>query len=242
MPSAGDNFAHYHLDVPLERRAPSVSEVFLATDERDGTPALIEILRAGATGVEKARFGTRARRLQGVSDPSVLAVIEAGPTHCVLEAPSNQSLDEHAGIAIARARQKLFWLAHVARALVALHKAGIVHGGFALDAVNISPDGPVKLAVPVGGDVSGSPLDDVRAFASAACELLLGNDMPEDGATAVAERLHQAGAPLETASVLARIRAGGSMTSEDLAEKLAPFADYSGPSTEPLLPVVPRRD
>ena len=32
------------------------------------------------------------------------------------------------------------------------------------------------------------------------------------------------------------------MTSEDLAEKLAPFADYSGPSTEPLLPIVPARD
>ena len=242
MPSAGETFAHYRLDVPLERRAPSVSEVFLATDERDDAPVLIEILRASVTSVEKARFATRARRLQGVGDPSVLAVIEAAATHCVLEAPSNQSLDEHAGIAIARARQKLFWLSHVARALAALHKAGIVHGALSLEAVTISPDGPVKVAVPVGGDVSGSPLDDVRAFAAAACELLLGTDVPDEREATLAERLHQAGAPLETGSVIARLRAGGSMTSEDLAEKLAPFADYAGPSTEPLLPVVPRRE
>ena len=242
MASVGERFAHYRLDAPVERRGPSVSEAFLATDERDGTPALLEIVRTGATGVEKARFGTRARRLQGVNDPLVLAVLEAAPTHCALESPSNQSLDEHAGVAIARARQKLFWLAQAARALVALHKAGIVHGAFSLEAVSVAPDGAVKLAVPVGGDLSGSPLDDVRAFAASACELLLGGDVADEGATSISDRVYQAGAPLEAAAIIGRIRAGSSMTSEDLAEKFGPFADYSGPSTEPLLPIVPARD
>jgi len=241
VPSAADTFAQYRLDARVERRGPSVSDVFLATDERDGTPALLEILRAGLTGVEKARFGTRARRLSGVSDPSVLAVLDAATTHCALEAPFNQSLDEHAGIAIARARQKLFWLAQVARALVTLHRAGIVHGALSLDSVTVAPDGSVKVAVPIGGDVSGSPLDDVRAFATAACELLLGADAPRE-ASSLAERIHDAGAPRDAAGIIAHIRAGGTMTSADLAEKLASFADYSGPSTEPLLPIVPRRD
>ncbi len=172
----------------------------------------------------------------------MLAVLDVGPTHCALDAPANQSLDEHAGVAIARVRQKLFWLAHASRALVTLHRAGIVHGAFALDSVTVAPDGAVKLAVPVGGDVSGSPLDDVRAFAVASCELLLGDEVDARDAASIAARVHRAGAPAEAAHVIARVRAGGTMASEELAERLALFADYSGPSTEPLLPVVPRRE
>ena len=82
----------------------------------------------------------------------------------------------------------------------------------------------------------------MSAFAASACELLLGADAADETATSIADRVYQAGAPLEAAAIIGRIRAGSSMTSEDLAEKLGPFADYSGPSTEPLLPIVPARD
>jgi len=241
VPAAGETFAHFQLDTRVERPRVTVTETFLATDIESGAAVMLEVLRAGVTGVEKARFTTRARRLQAVKHPYVLAVLETAPTHCVLEAPTNHVLEEHAGIAIARSRQKLLWLSQVATAVAALHKGGMVHGALSLDEITVSLDASVKVTVPVGGDVSGSPLDDIRAFAAAACDLILGAGAPAEDAKTLAERLHQAGAPLETAAVIARIRTGSSMTSEDLAEKLAPFSDYAGPSTEPLLPIVPCR-
>jgi hypothetical protein len=240
--AAGETFAHYQIDTALEQPAASATDLFLATDTRAGAEVLLEIVRPGASGIERARFGTRARRLAGVKHPSLLTAVDVAATHCAFEAPRGMVLTEHAGIAIARSRQKLFWLSQIAGALAALHKSGIVHGRLSLDAITIQPDASVKLAVPLGGDVSGSPLDDVRAFAVAACELVVGSDAAGDAEATVAERVHEAGVPPEAAAWIARIRAGGSMTSEDLADKLAPFAEYSGPSTEPLLAVVPRRD
>lgn len=242
MAAVGETFAHYQLDSALEQPAGSTTELFLATDTNGGFEVLLEILRTSATGIERARFGTRARRLAGVKHPSLLATLEVAPTHCAFEPPTNTCLAEHAGIAIARSRQKLFWLSQLSGALAALHKGGIVHGHMDLDAVTIQPDASAKLAVPLGGDVSGSPLDDVRAFAIAACALVLGSEEAGEPESTIAERVHDAGVPAEAAVWIARIRAGASMTSEDLADKLAPFAEYSGPSTEPLLAVVPRRE
>lgn len=242
VPVLGEAFAHYRLDARVEPAATAVTDAFLATDTRSGEEIMLEILRAGVSGVERARFGMRARRLRAVSHAGILAVLEAAPGHCAFEAPTNHPLDEHAGVAIARARQKLCWLAQIASAVAALHAGGVVHGALSLDGITVAPDTTVKLTVFAGGDVTGSPLDDVRAFVAAACELLLGADAPGVTEPAFAERLHAAGAPRETAAVLARVRGGGAATSEDLAGHLAPFADYAGPSTEPLLPIVPRRE
>lgn len=242
MPLPGEAFAHYRLDAAVEPAATAVTDAFFATDTRRGAEVMLEILRDGATGVERARFATRARRLRAVSHAGVLAALETAPDHCVFEAPTSHPLADHAGVAIARARQKLCWLAQVAGALAALHAGGVVHGALSLDAITVAPDTTVKLTVFAGGDVTGSPRGDVRAFAAAACELLLGADAADAAEPDLTERLHAAGAPRETAAVIARLRGGGATTSEDLAAALAPFADYAGPSTEPLLPVVPRRE
>ena len=238
VPVLGEAFAHYRLDARVEPAATAVTDAFLATDTRSGEEIMLEILRAGVSGVERARFGTRARRLRAVSHAGILAVLEAAPGHCAFEAPTNHPLDEHAGVAIALTEK----FAQIASAVAALHAGGVVHGALSLDGITVAPDTTVKLTVFAGGDVTGSPLDDVRAFVAAACELLLGADAPGVTEPAFAERLHAAGAPRETAAVLARVRGGGAATSEDLAGHLAPFADYAGPSTEPLLPIVPRRE
>jgi hypothetical protein len=239
VPASGESFLHYQLHDPLPRPAGSATEAFRATDTRAGVPVVVEIVRSTASSVEKARFGTRARRLVAVKHAALIAVVDAATTHCAVEALEGEPLSRHAGIAIARARQKLAWLAQVAGALVALHKAGIVHGELTLDAIVVLPGTSVKLAVPLGGNVGSSPLDDVRAFAAAACQLVLGNDAAGAVEDVIAKRVHDAGVALDAAAIIARIRAGASMTSEDLAESLAPFAD-AGPVTEPLIPVGPR--
>jgi serine/threonine protein kinase len=254
--SVGDTFAHYQLDTVLDNPAAIAADTYLATDTRSGTTVVLEILRATATSVERARFGTRGRRLQSVSEPSLFSIRELAPTHCALDAPMGRPVAEHAGIAIARARQKLFWLSQVAGALAALHKHGIVHGALSLASITVSSESVdsssprraplalslAKLSVPIAGAVTGSPLDDVRALARVTCELLLGLAVGNDVEQASAERLQDAGVPMDTALVIARVRAGGSMTSTDLAEKLAAFSDYIGPMTEPLLPVAPRHE
>jgi hypothetical protein len=236
------DLARYQLVAPIPRSADSVTEAFRALDTTTGAEVTLEVVRSGATSVEKARFGTRARRLAGVEHPSLVAVVDVGPTHCALEAPSGTPLTEHARIAIARSRQKLSWLARIAGALAALHKGGIAHGRFGLDAVVLPMEGRelVKLSVPASGDMSGSPLEDLRAFGSAACQLVLGEDLAGQEERHIAERFVDAGLPLHAGTLIARA-CTGRIPSADLADELAPFADFSGPTTERLLPVSPRR-
>jgi hypothetical protein len=240
MPSAGEMFAHYQLNTALHRPDGSVTEAFRATDTQTNNEVVLEIVRADATSIEKARFGTRSRRLVGLKHPGLTTALTVTPTYCAFEttAANEPLLSEHAGLAIARARQKLAWLSQVAAGLAALHKVAVVHGQLALGQIVLTADTTVKLTIPVGGDVSGSPLDDLRAFGAAACELLLGADATDDE-QGVTQRINEAGIPPEAAAILGRVRAGAAMTSADLAEKLAPFAEYSGPSTEPLLAVMP---
>lgn len=242
VPEVGETFLKWRIDARLEHSEGRLVEAFRATDVDAGYEVRLEILRAGATSVEKARFGTRARRLLSIAHPALLSAIDASGTHCAFESPVGEPLSEHAGIAIARARQKLSWLAQIAGALAELHRGGVVHGHLGLDDVIALPDTSVKLAVPLTADASASPLDDVRAFGAAACELVLGADAAEGEQEAkLAERLVAAGLPSDPAATIARVRAGPAMSSTDLAEKLAPHGDYAGPTTEPLLPVVPPR-
>jgi hypothetical protein len=235
VPAVGETFDHYRLESVLARPG-SLTEAFRATDLHGDLEVAVEILKAGATSVEKARFGTRARRLASVRHPALRTLLDSGTTHCAYEAPAGTPLGEHAGVAIARYRQKLFWLAQIAGALAALHKAGIGHGALTIDEVTVLVDGAPKVAIPLGPDLTGSPLDDVRAFGALACDLILGLDSLGDEA-AIKAQLMEAGVPEEPAALLARLRGGGSATMADLSEKLAAYSDYAGPTTEPLLPV-----
>jgi len=241
MPAVGENFAQYRLDEQIQGSSTSTTDLFRALDTEGGLEVVIEIVRDTASSVEKARFATRARRLSQIRQPSLRSVLDVGPTHCAFEAPAGPLLSEHTGVAISRARQKLQWLAKLAPALFALHQHGIAHGHLSLADVVILPDLGVKLAIPLGGETTASPLDDIRALGRCACVLLLAD--PCTGATEqdIMTSLTEAGVPGEAAALLARITVGPAMTSEDLATKLGPFADYTGPSTEPLLPVAPRR-
>ena len=240
MPAPGETFQGYTLEERVPRPEGAVTEAFLARD-RSGEQVLVELVREGATSVEKARFGLRARRLLGVQHPALIAAREASATWSVLEHPAGVPLSEHAGLAIARARQKLAWVAQIAAAIARLHKGGIVHGDVTLDAIVVSAGATVKLLVPLSADVSRVPLDDVRALAFATCTLVLGSQTGSILEDVVRARVHDAGVAPEAAAVVARVCAGGSMSSEDFAQRLAPFADFAGPTTEPLLPVVPRR-
>ncbi|MBS2019330.1 MAG: protein kinase [Deltaproteobacteria bacterium] len=244
MVTAGDRFGeHYEILAAVEMSSIAFTDLFRATDTRSDVEVIIEILKPSASSVEKARFGTRARRLLSAKQPSLVELIDVQPMYCVLEAPFGEPLSDHAGIAIARSRQKLAWLSQIASGLAELHKAAIVHGKLDLQSITVRPDGVVKLSVPVGGDVGASSLDDVRAFGRAACELILGHEdrmtieMNREDEAAVSDRLHNAGIGLEAARVLGRACVGSAMTSADLADKLAPYSEYAGPSTEPLLQV-----
>jgi serine/threonine protein kinase len=236
VPDVGETLAHYELVARAEDRDGPTSEGFDAIDTRTGGPVLLEVLRQDATSVEKARFGLRGRRLKALQHPALVATLDSTPTYAAFEPVPEATLRSLAGLAIARARQKLSFLSQVASALALLHKNGLIHGGIGLDAIALD-GGKAKLFAKHSADLSGTPLDDVRAFAVAACELVLGAETVGEFEPAVAERLHEAGLPKEAAAILARVQAGASMTSEDLAQKLAPFGDYAGPGTEPLLPV-----
>ena len=236
-----DPLARYQIGAPIPRVDESVIEAFRAVDSKNGAAVVLEVVRAGATSVEKARFGTRARRLATVEHPSLAGVVDVGPTHCAVESPAGTPLTEHAHLAIDRARLKLSWLARLMGALAALHKGGFVHGRVGLDAMIVPEEGPVKLTVHVGSNVGGSPTDDVRAFGASACRLFLGEDVVGHDERKIGERLVDAGLPGHPSAILARVCVGRSTASADLAEELAPFVEVSGPSTERLLPVSPRR-
>ena len=239
--ATGDTVAHYELGAGITRPFDGTTEAFRATDH-GGLEVMLEVLKPDATSVEKARFGTRARRLQGVRTPSLYALLDLGPTYAAFELPAGEPLEQHAGVAALRARQKVAWIARTAAALAAIHKVGIVHGHFELGNVLILPDQSVKVSVPLGGDVSGTPLEDVRALGIAAVELLLGHDPRNELESGIVERLLQAGINQDVSTVLARLRGGTSMTSTDIAERLAPFVDPSqGPMTDALIAVNPRR-
>jgi hypothetical protein len=243
MAAVGELFGEkYQLDQLIERAGTTTTEVFRATDVECGVglEVIVEIARGTATSVEKARFATRARRLSQIRHPSLMSALDVGPTHCAFEAPIGVALGEHSGLVIARSRQKLFWLSQLASALAALHKGGIVHGRVSLSEALVLPDVGVKLSIPLGGEITASPLDDVRAFARSACTLILGNDVDPttlDEPT-LANYFTESGVPAEGSITLARSTVGQALTSEDLAERLAPFINYTGPTTEPLLPVV----
>src|SRR4051812_42421288 len=113
MPSVGDTFEHYRLDAEIDRAGQSTC-AFHATDLHGDLEVALEILRDTASSVERARFGTRTRRLAPVRHSALTTVLEIGKTHCAFEAPAGPQLSEHAGVAIARWRQKMFWLAMLA--------------------------------------------------------------------------------------------------------------------------------
>jgi hypothetical protein len=228
-----ETFLHYRIEAELLGSGPT--ETYRAVDERSKAEVRLEVLTSGAGPVEKGRFATRARRLKGLSHPSLAKMVDVGPTHAVFEAPAGPTLAEHAGLAIARSRQKLAWLAHLAGALSTLHAAGVVHGALALHRVVLALDGYPKLLLAVGAEPPGSPMDDVVAFARAAVTLVLGEKAaPTLGMT---ERLVEVGFPEEAAAALGRILEGKSVSAAALAEQLAPFKEHSGPMTEPLMPV-----
>lgn len=241
MADTGEKVAHYELGARIPREFETTTDLFRAVDD-GGLEVMLEVLKDGVSTVEKARFATRARRLQNVRTPSLLTLLEVGPTYAAFELPASELLQEYAGVAIARARQKVAWIAGSAGALAAIHKAALVHGHFALGHVLLLPDQSVKVSVPLGGDVSGTPLDDVRALGIAAVELLLGHDPWNELEAGIVESLREVGINEEVSATLARLRGGASMTSAELAERLAPFVDPTiGPATEPLLRISPLR-
>jgi hypothetical protein len=228
-----ETYLHYRIE--REEPGAGATQTYRAVDERTKAEVRLEVLASSAGPVEKGRFATRARRLKGLTHPSIAKTLEVGTTHAVFEAPAGPSLTEHAGLAIARSRQKLAWLAHLAGALSTLHAGGAVHGAVALDRVVLALDGYPKLLVSVGAGPPGSPMDDVLAFARAAVMLVLGAEPPAFG---IHERLVEVGLPPEAAAALGRILEGKTLSAAALAEQLAPFKEHSGPMTEPLMPAV----
>jgi len=237
-------FARYRVDAAIERAAAGATLAYLATDMQRGNEVVLEVLRSDATAREKSRFGGRARALVSLRHPSVVPLLETsdvnGVPYATFAAVRGETLGGEVGVAPARARIKLAWIAQLAFALEALHGAGIVHGHVALDEVIVQPDNTAKMHVPLGRDISAAHFEDVRDLSIVAVALFLGRDVPGEPTAALAERFGRAGVPGDAATVLARIRSGAPTPSKDAARELQPFAGYRGPTTEPLLaPMTP---
>jgi serine/threonine protein kinase len=239
-------FGRFRVDAAFERAAPGATQAWLARDLEQGHEVVLEVLRSDATPREKSRFVGRARALVGVRHPSIVPLLEtseviSGSTRtpfATFAAVRGELLAENVGVAPGRARLKLAWIAQLAFALEALHAAGLVHGHVVLDEVIVQPDNTAKLHVPLGRDVSVAHFEDVRDLATLAVVLFLGRDVPGEPTASLTERFGRAGVPGDAAAVLARMRSGSPTPSRDAAQALQPFANYRGPTTEPLMPPI----
>ena len=242
MLAPGVVFARYRIAAAIERAAAGASQAWLATDMQNGHEVVLEVLRDDATARERSRFVARARALVSVRHPALVPLLESSEVisgsqkrpYATFAAVRGELLAENAGVAPARARQKLAWIAQLAFALETLHAAGIVHGHVSLDEVVVQPDNTAKMHVPLGRDIAAAHFEDVRDLAMLAVVLVLGRDVPGEPTASLAERFGRAGVPGDAAAVLAQIRSGAPIASKDAARALEPFAHYRGPTTEPL--------
>ncbi|MFC7807424.1 SAV_2336 N-terminal domain-related protein [Streptomyces olivaceus] len=169
---------------PVRRLAPT-GRVWLAEDTGAGRTVAVRLhdrLPGAAGAAARRAFLHDARRLTEFTHPNVVAVLDAGVEddvpYVVME-----HLDGIAVNALARAGDRrlpapltVSLAAQLARALTALHRAGLTHGGVEASRLVLLPDGTVRLSLLEPGLSSGRAgrSADLRALCAVLLELCAG--------------------------------------------------------------------
>jgi hypothetical protein len=160
----------------LGEEMPGVScRAFRAT-LTDGGAAVVAVYRAAPEGPDPEVVCARVDGVREIAHGVVDAPLAAGDLdgHAwVMEAVSPlPSARERLGTGLLPLTQGVSAIRDLCRALVALHRRGIVHGGITLDTVRINSDGG-RLGG-VGQSLSGSVRDDLDALGDVTWALLTG--------------------------------------------------------------------
>ncbi|WP_107095220.1 SAV_2336 N-terminal domain-related protein [Streptomyces pactum] len=161
---------------PVRRLAPT-GRMWLAEDTGTNRTVTVRLHDANTDPAAREAFLRDARRLTEIAHPNVVAVLDRGIEddipYVVME-----HLDGIALNALTRSNGRRLPTpltvsvgAQLARALTALHEAGVTHGGLEASRVVLLPDGTVRLSLFEPGRTSGPAgrSEDTRAL----CEVLL---------------------------------------------------------------------
>lgn len=152
MLSEGATLDRYRIEAELG--AGGMGRVFRAFDTRlHRRVALKVLLTPGLDGEERAAAVTKlireARAAAALNHPNVVGIFDAGETggtpYIAMEYVSGKSLARLSGDRSVPWEERLRWLADVARALGAAHRAGLVHRDIKPANVMVRDDGTVKV-------------------------------------------------------------------------------------------------
>jgi eukaryotic-like serine/threonine-protein kinase len=146
----GDKLERYEIRSLLGRGG--MGEVYRAYDPKLQREVALKVLlpEHGGQGSQAAGSMLReARAAAALNHPNAISVFDIGEWHggmyIAMELIAGKSLRSYVGAADVPAERKLRWMADVARALGAAHKAGIIHRDIKPENVMIRDDGVVKV-------------------------------------------------------------------------------------------------
>jgi hypothetical protein len=136
-------------------------------------------------GPSAASVVVLVRAMQGLQHPHLVGVVAAGEfeerawvIEARLEAPTVAHRIQSRGVL--SVREAIATLREIARALVALHRRGIVHGGIHPTMVHLLPTGGAQLRT---GSGEGTAMDDLHALGALGWVMLTGARPPVTGAS-----------------------------------------------------------
>ena len=151
---AGMEVGRYRLDKPLARSG--MGSVWLAYDQRLSREVVVKLLPRMLMADEAAakRFDREARAMGRLRHANVVTVFDVGTAdpgtgeevpYLVMEYIEGKSLDRVLESGPMPSKRAVRVMLHVARALSAAHKAGVVHRDLKPSNIMVTPDGHAKV-------------------------------------------------------------------------------------------------
>jgi len=144
----GETFERYEIEALIGRGG--MGEVYRATDTRLRRKVALKVLRPDKARPDAvARLYREARAAAALTHPNAVALHDVGEGegvfYIVMELVSGQPLLAYVGDDRVPVAKKITWLADIARALSAAHRAGIIHRDVKPSNVMVSDDGFAKV-------------------------------------------------------------------------------------------------